>query len=154
MTMSHVPWHDEVVAFGNAILQHDNLDQEYELACEHRHSLCILIALKSKFKKPLLDEVTGKPVFEVDSSTGLLTNKPKLAWHTHIDYAKFHELVRSGKWRECDSSSYALPTPDWAVAGSKEQGFDPLETRHHRKKRKDADKIRAAQLAEEAEGGK
>lgn len=32
------------------------------------------------------------------------------------------------------SSDYMVKTPSWAVIGSDERGFDPQETRFHRKK--------------------
>ncbi|CAG0918549.1 unnamed protein product, partial [Notodromas monacha] len=61
---------------------------------------------------------------------------------TWIDYEKFHELMRS--FYESDgklafsSEDYMAPTPDWAVFGATEQGFDPAETRTNRKKRETA----------------
>lgn len=119
MTMSNVPWHEEVRKFGLSILASDpSLQETYELACEHKHSLCILIAHK-KFK------VDGK-------------------WRTHIDYDKFHELIESGEWKNASCLDFALETPHWAVTGAKEEGFDPKETRHFRKKRKDVEGAGAA----------
>ena len=35
------------------------------------------------------------------------------------------------------AADYMAKTPHWAVYGAAEQGFDPEETRHFRKKRKD-----------------
>ena len=32
---------------------------------------------------------------------------------------------------------YVAPTPDWAIIGHAQQGFDPDETRWHRKSKKD-----------------
>lgn len=56
-------------------------------------------------------------------------------WHTWINYDKFHELVTkfddSGEL--FTAKDYLAPTPSWAVIGSQEQGFDPEETRWHRK---------------------
>jgi len=41
LTMANVPWHQEVVAFVQQLA--DKLPQ-YEIACEHEHSNCLLIA--------------------------------------------------------------------------------------------------------------
>ena len=32
---------------------------------------------------------------------------------------------------------YVAPTPDWAEIGHAQRGFDPVETRWHRKSKKD-----------------
>lgn len=109
LTMQHVPWHEEVVRFTSQLC--DILGNKYELAAEHEHSNCILVA-NTKFK------ING-------------------VWHTWIDYPRFHELSR--KLRETGetfkSLDYMAPTPHWAVMGAKEQGFDPVETRFRRKQK-------------------
>lgn len=104
LTMANVPWHEEVLSFVQKLA--DTL-QGYEVASEHEHSNCVLIA-KNKFK------VEGK-------------------WHTWIDYDKFHELVDSGE--KFSSDDYMSATPEWAVFGSDHRGFDPSETRVHRKRK-------------------
>ena len=43
----------------------------------------------------------------------------------------------SGGKKTFTAAEYMAPTPPWAVFGAKEQGFDPVETRFHRKKKKD-----------------
>ena len=43
LTMRNVPWHEEVVSF---VQQLADLLPEYEIASEHEHSNCILIAHK------------------------------------------------------------------------------------------------------------
>uniref|UniRef100_A0A2K5QP42 Radical SAM core domain-containing protein n=1 Tax=Cebus imitator TaxID=2715852 RepID=A0A2K5QP42_CEBIM len=43
LTMAHVPWHEEVVQF---VLELVDLIPDYEIACEHEHSNCLLIAHK------------------------------------------------------------------------------------------------------------
>jgi tRNA wybutosine-synthesizing protein 1 len=68
-------------------------------------------------------------------------------WHTHINYPKFIELANSGEWKNKTALDYALPTPNWALAGSKEEGFDPLDTRHYRKGK-------SAEKGEEKKAGK
>lgn len=109
LTMENVPWHDEVVSFVEQMV--DSLPN-YEIASEHEHSNCILIAHK-KFK------VNGE-------------------WHTWIDYEKFHQLMTeysssSGK-KTFTSTDYMAKTPHWSVFGCQERGFDPAETRFYRKK--------------------
>lgn len=66
LTMENVPWHADVKAFSEALSLKSN--GEYEVACEHAHSCCVLLGRTEKFK------VDGK-------------------WFTWIDYEKFHDLV-------------------------------------------------------------
>lgn len=66
LTMENVPWHSDVKAFSEAMSLKCN--GEYEIACEHAHSCCVLLARVDKFK------VNGQ-------------------WFTWIDYEKFHDLV-------------------------------------------------------------
>ncbi|XP_065055009.1 S-adenosyl-L-methionine-dependent tRNA 4-demethylwyosine synthase TYW1-like isoform X2 [Rhopilema esculentum] len=112
LTMKNVPWHQEVVDFVNALCEKI---PEYELASEHEHSNCVLLAHK-RFK---INDV----------------------WHTWIDYPKFHDLMSkydATNGREAFSDmDYIAPTPHWAVFGDVNRGFDPKETRFYRKKRKD-----------------
>jgi tRNA wybutosine-synthesizing protein 1 len=100
LTMQNVPYHHQVVAFCRGLC---DLLPGYEIACEHEHSCCMLIA-KTSFK------VDGK-------------------WKTWIDYKKFFELVESGR-TDFTALEYAMETPEWAVFDSKEHGFDPHEVRH------------------------
>ncbi|KAF8024342.1 hypothetical protein BT93_F1509 [Corymbia citriodora subsp. variegata] len=111
LTMENVPWHSDVKAFSEALALRSN--GEYEVACEHVHSCCILLAKTDRFK------VDGQ-------------------WFTWIDYEKFQELVASGK--PFDSRDYMAATPSWAVYGADEGGFDPdqlryRKERHHKTKR-------------------
>jgi len=113
LTMKNVPWHVEVRQFCQALCKY--LGDDYELACEHVHSCCILIA-DTKLK------IDGK-------------------WNTWIDYPKFNELIT--EWKKngtpFDTMDYIAPTPDWAVFGSSEEGFDPEETRWRRKQKDKAE---------------
>lgn len=113
LTMENVPWHTEVVNFVQELV--DRLDGDYEIAAEHEHSNCVLVANKK---------------FLVDGK-----------WWTWIDYPKFHSLMKrfkeSGGEEKFSSDDYMAPTPDWAVFGAEERGFDPKEERHFRKKQKD-----------------
>lgn len=111
LTMENVPWHSDVRAFSEALALKSA--GEYEVACEHAHSCCVLLAKTEKFK------VNGQ-------------------WHTWIDYEKFHDLVALG--RPFDSEDYMALTPSWAVYGAEEGGFDPDQSRykkerHHKSKR-------------------
>ncbi len=107
--MSNVPWHEEVLFF---VRQLSDRLPGYELASEHEHSNCALIA-SCRFKQ-------GS------------------RWRTWIDYEEFHRLAR--RFRETgqafSSLDYASDTPGWAVFGSDERGFDPGETRFHRNRKR------------------
>jgi tRNA wybutosine-synthesizing protein 1 len=111
LKIENTPWHEEVRGFAEEMLAAEGLGEQYELACEHQHSCIVLIAHR-RYK------IEGR-------------------WHTWIDYERFHELVASGR-RDFDALDYAAPTPDWALYGSSEAGFDPKETRvfHNRTKRR------------------
>lgn len=118
LTMENVPWHEEVCNFGEAICRRLAERQRlpgavtYNMATEHAHSCCILIAREDKFK------VDGE-------------------WWTWIDYDAFNRLIQdyyaSGKTKTFRSEDYRAKTPDWAVYQSKERGFDPIEKRWYRK---------------------
>ncbi|KAK7883067.1 hypothetical protein WMY93_029241 [Mugilogobius chulae] len=108
LTMANVPWHQEVVSF---VQQLADMLPQYEIACEHEHSNCLLIA-HTKFK------IDGE-------------------WWTWIDYERFQELVQtyedSGGQQSFSSLDYIAKTPKWALFGAEEQGFDPADTRFQRR---------------------
>ncbi|XP_016378008.1 S-adenosyl-L-methionine-dependent tRNA 4-demethylwyosine synthase-like [Sinocyclocheilus rhinocerous] len=108
LTMANVPWHEEVVYF---VQQLANLLPDYEIACEHEHSNCLLLA-HHKFK------VDGE-------------------WWTWIDYERFQELIQeyeeSGGTKSFSAMDYMAKTPSWAIFGARERGFDPSDTRFQRK---------------------
>lgn len=108
LTMANVPWHEEVIRFVQELVA---LLPDYEIACEHEHSNCLLIGHK-KFK------VSGE-------------------WWTWIDYSRFRELVlryeESGGAKTFSASDYMARTPQWALFGARERGFDPKDTRYQRK---------------------
>lgn len=54
LTMANVPWHQEVVAF---VQQLADMLPQYEIACEHEHSNCLLIA-HTKVRAPLKRDIT------------------------------------------------------------------------------------------------
>ena len=111
LTMANIPWHDEVVGFVKALAEKL---PGYVLASEHEHSNCVLLVHKR---------------FVVD---GVL--------HTWIDYPRYHELLaaynESNGEKGFSDVDYMAPTPHWAVFGDENRGFDPAETRWHRKKKK------------------
>lgn len=106
LTMENVPWHSDVKAFSEALALKS--EGEYEVACEHAHSCCVLLAKTDKFK---------------------VNNQ----WFTWIDYEKFHDLVASG--RPFSSRDYMAATPSWAVYGAEEGGFDPDQSRYKKERR-------------------
>ncbi|XP_059281123.1 uncharacterized protein LOC132034779 [Lycium ferocissimum] len=106
LTMENVPWHADVREFSEALAKKSN--GEYEVACEHVHSCCVILAKVDKFK------IDGQ-------------------WFTWIDYEKFHDLVASG--RPFTSKDYMAPTPSWAVYGADEGGFDPEQLRYKKERR-------------------
>ncbi|XP_036392794.1 S-adenosyl-L-methionine-dependent tRNA 4-demethylwyosine synthase TYW1 isoform X2 [Megalops cyprinoides] len=112
LTMANVPWHEEVIHF---VQQLADLLPDYDIASEHKHSNCLLIA-HHKFK------VEGE-------------------WWTWIDYERFQELIQSyeesGGSKTFSAMDYMAKTPSWAVFGAKERGFDPADTRYQRKKKTD-----------------
>ena len=115
LTMDNIPFHFEVLRFCEKLCEY--LAMDYEIACEHVHSCCVLIA-----KKEL--KVNG-------------------VWHTHIDYDKFFELLESG--HGFSYVDYMAPTPSWAVTGAREQGFNPKETKFVKERHKS--KSKAQKLA-------
>ncbi|KAK7682930.1 hypothetical protein QCA50_013963 [Cerrena zonata] len=109
LTMQNIPFYEECRKFViNLSEELKSRGYDYEVAAEHAHSCCILIA-HTKFK---------------------INNK----WHTHIDYPRFFELVESGE--EFTDMDYIKETPEWAVWGSKEAGFNPLDVKFDRKAEK------------------
>lgn len=108
LSMENVPWHEEVVFFVQKLA---DVLPDYEIASEHEHSNCILIAHKK---------------FKVDGE-----------WWTWIDYDKFQQLVKqyyeTGGKSTFTAEDYMCKTPCWAVYGASERGFDPVEKRWHRK---------------------
>lgn len=110
LTMQNVPFHQDVVKFTQQLCNAANKiigSEFYDLAAEHEHSCCMLLADTSIFK-------------------------PDGVWHTWIDYSKFHELVSSGL--PFTAKDYMAPTPAWALFNAPEHGFDPEEARFTRKK--------------------
>jgi tRNA wybutosine-synthesizing protein 1 len=128
LNMSNTPWHHEVVALTQNLQKElaklrqeakDDPPPEYGLACEHKHSCSVLLARVDQFS-------------EANPSTG------ELIWKTWIDYEKFHELA--AQYAQDPSFTFAVEdytaeTPEWALFGAAEGGFDPTDTRHRKKKK-------------------
>ncbi|CDK28679.1 unnamed protein product [Kuraishia capsulata CBS 1993] len=109
LTMQNIPFYEECQNFVRALNKEVNSrGLEYDIAAEHAHSCCILIAQK-KFQRE------GK-------------------WYTHIDYKRFFELLESGE--EFTDMDYIAPTPEWAYWGSEQAGFNPQDQRFNRKEEK------------------
>ena len=134
--MENVPWHSDVKEFSEVLASKSG--GVYEVACEHAHSCCVLLAKVDKFK------INGK-------------------WHTWIDYDRFHELVsflnnyfvtqayiladNPSSWLDIHSpiqmisgkpfksQDYMAVTPSWAVYGAEEGGFDPDQSRFKKERR-------------------
>ncbi len=140
LTMQNVPWHKDVVEYGEAMAsclrRRGVISTRYSIATEHEHSCCILLAREDKF---LIDGV----------------------WHTWIDYDKFNKLAQK-YYADRDariaksiaegvqptdeainslpfdftSVDYMVATPEWAVYKNQlnTRGFDPDENRWKRTK--------------------
>ena len=129
LNMTNTPWHHEVVEFSNNLLIElnkirdeggDDPLPEYDLACEHKHSCSVLLARVDQFAVPDPDDPT------------------KRKWKTWIDYDKFQELAAKhavDPTFKFGVEDYTADTPDWAVFGANEEGFDPTDNRHRRKKK-------------------
>jgi tRNA wybutosine-synthesizing protein 1 len=127
LNMSNTPWHHEVVELvRNLKLELDRLRQaggpdappEYDLACEHKHSVSVLLARVDQFAE---DGPNGERI-----------------WKTWINYPKFQDLVARHTADPTFTFSvkdYTAETPAWALFGSEEEGFDPTDTRHRKKKK-------------------
>ena len=147
LNMSNTPWHHEVIGLARTLKEHlDKLRREqqeeqqqqqrngggekdgsekiewipeYDLACEHKHSVSVLLARVDQFS-------------ETDPTTG------DRKWKTWIDYDKFQQLAAKNA---ADPSfvftveDYTAETPSWALMGAQEEGFDPTDTRHRKKKK-------------------
>lgn len=117
LTMQNIPFYEECTSFVKefaAELQRRGLG--YDVAAEHAHSNCILIA-STKFK------INGE-------------------WYTHIDFDKFFELLNSGK--AFNPMDYIAKTPEWALFGN--GGFAPGDTRVYRKGKKKTKKVQEIEV--------
>ena len=130
LNMSNTPWHHEVIAMvKNLQLELQKIRDEtpegeekipeYGLACEHKHSVSVLLARVDQFAVD-------------DAETG------KRRWRTWIDYEKFQRLAAKNAEDPTfnfEVKDYVEDTPAWALFGAEEEGFDPTDTRHRKKKK-------------------
>ncbi len=135
LNMTNTPWHHEVVALTQNLQKelaklraaagendddnNGNKVPEYGLACEHKHSCSVLLARVDQFAVD--DPVSGRR-----------------KWRTWIDYDKFHRLAARNAEDPTFTfgvEDYVEDTPSWALFGAEEEGFDPTDTRHRKKKR-------------------
>eukprot|EP00578_Thalassiosira_sp_NH16_P024242 CAMPEP_0181102576 /NCGR_PEP_ID=MMETSP1071-20121207/14394_1 /TAXON_ID=35127 /ORGANISM="Thalassiosira sp., Strain NH16" /LENGTH=598 /DNA_ID=CAMNT_0023185569 /DNA_START=160 /DNA_END=1953 /DNA_ORIENTATION=+ len=129
LNMTNTPWHHEVVEFSRILLEElnalraeggDDVVPEYDLSCEHKHSCSVLLARVDQFAVP----------DPADPS--------KRKWRTWIDYPKFQELAArhaADPAFKFGVEDYVADTPAWAVFGADEEGFDPTDSRHRKKKK-------------------
>eukprot|EP01012_Entosiphon_sulcatum_P021162 TRINITY_DN25956_c1_g2_i1.p1 TRINITY_DN25956_c1_g2~~TRINITY_DN25956_c1_g2_i1.p1 ORF type:complete len:846 (-),score=66.12 TRINITY_DN25956_c1_g2_i1:845-3355(-) len=103
---TNIPQHDELVAFAKALCS--KLNNEYDVACEHEHSSCVLVAHKR---------------FKIDG-----------AWHTWLDVNRYLYLLTTG--RPFTAVDYCCRTPAWALLDSEAHGMDPSEVRHRRRRKR------------------
>ncbi|CAB4255351.1 putative tRNA 4-demethylwyosine synthase [Maudiozyma barnettii] len=107
LTMQNIPYIEECKAFVERFVgELQRRGMEYEIAAEHAHSNCVLIAHR-KFK---------------------IENK----WHTHIDFEKFFQLLATGE--PFTYMDYLQETPEWALYGN--GGFAPGNVRVYRNEKK------------------
>lgn len=132
LNMSNTPWHHEVVEFTKILKEemkalraeqvaegNDDPLPEYDLACEHKHSCSVLLARVDQFAVPDPDDPS------------------KRKWRTWIDYPKFNQLAlkhAADPTFKFGVEDYIADTPSWAVFGADEEGFDPTDNRHRKKK--------------------
>ena len=125
LNMTNTPWHHEVVDLTRTLMNElnemrrtDPTIPEYDLACEHKHSCSVLLARVDQFATEGYDTQTGQR-----------------KWRTWIDYDKFQALAAQHQADPTCTFSvvdYTAPTPDWAIFGAKEEGFDPTDRRHRK----------------------
>lgn len=126
LNMSNTPYHHEVVKLTKTLKEDlDKLREDdpslpkYDLACEHKHSVSVLLARVDQFAYE--DTLTGER-----------------KWRTWIDYDKFYELAMRNAEDPSFTFSvtdYIADTPSWALMGAEEEGFDPTDTRYRKKKK-------------------
>lgn len=111
LRMKNVPSWERVKAFSTKICE--VTAPCYLFCCVHEHSGCVLLS-KSKF----------------------FVNSQLNSW---IDFEKFHHLVSLQGGKEKDfplPEEYWLPTPEWALSETGNEGFDPKQRRHYTAKRR------------------
>jgi tRNA wybutosine-synthesizing protein 1 len=126
LNMSNTPWHHEVVELVRnlkyelrKLREAEPSIPEYDLACEHKHSVSVLLARVDQFAVD-------------DPQSG------KRRWRTWIDYEEFQELAARNTEDPTftfEVKDYLADTPSWALFGAAEEGFDPTDSRHRKKQK-------------------
>eukprot|EP00747_Dinoflagellata_sp_TGD_P030663 gnl/TRDRNA2_/TRDRNA2_134787_c0_seq3.p1 gnl/TRDRNA2_/TRDRNA2_134787_c0~~gnl/TRDRNA2_/TRDRNA2_134787_c0_seq3.p1 ORF type:complete len:182 (+),score=36.49 gnl/TRDRNA2_/TRDRNA2_134787_c0_seq3:55-600(+) len=101
LTTMNMPTHREVKQFAESLA---SLLPDYGLACEHEHSVSVLLASKR---------------FLVNAD-----------WRTWIDFEHFADVWDQPG--SLEAADYTAPTPEWALYGSEAEGFAPAELRKRR----------------------
>lgn len=110
LRISNVPSWNKVKAFAYRLCEITTPIHPYFIASVHEHSGCVLLAHEK---------------FCIDGRV-----------HTWIDFDKFHAMLNcSAQLQSLSPHSYLLPTPEWALADSADEGFDPNQKRHMTSKR-------------------
>lgn len=127
LRIKNVPSWEKMKSFSeqlcNALLD----GKKYSIASIHEHSGCILLAHKR---------------FVVDGRV-----------HSWIDFDRFDEIIKDPvRAADMVPEDYLLPTPEWALADSQDEGFDPAQERHISNKRRKHIEREAATVLESAEG--
>lgn len=120
LTMQNIPYNEECKKFVESFVEElQRRSMDYDIAAEHAHSNCILIA-NTKFK------INGE-------------------WYTHINFDKFFEFYKKGE--KFDYMDYIDKTPEWALYGN--GGFAPGNVREIRKDKKLRNKLLREQAVKE-----
>lgn len=78
--MANVPWHQEVVSF---VQQLADMLPQYEIACEHEHSNCLLIAhTKVGGARRVVSELSALPVWMLGQKSQKYVEN--VEYHKHI----------------------------------------------------------------------
>uniref|UniRef100_A0A8B9SF67 S-adenosyl-L-methionine-dependent tRNA 4-demethylwyosine synthase TYW1 n=1 Tax=Apteryx owenii TaxID=8824 RepID=A0A8B9SF67_APTOW len=81
LTMANVPWHEEVVHFVQELA---DLIPDYEIACEHEHSNCLLIAHKKKIQMCALPHRTWESGSQRDALQVLCCFRTEMLQQTRM----------------------------------------------------------------------
>ena len=67
----------------------------------------------------------------------LISSPSALSLFSCLPFFQMTDYESSNGEKTFSAMDYMAPTPHWAVFGNTHHGFDPIETRFHRKKKKD-----------------
>ncbi|XP_058536472.1 S-adenosyl-L-methionine-dependent tRNA 4-demethylwyosine synthase TYW1-like [Ochotona princeps] len=108
LTISHISYHRTLAECVRSLVL---LTPCYRLACINLHTNMLIFSSLQ---------------FKIDGE-----------WWTWIDYSHFQELIQayedSNGSETFSAQDYMAKTPQWALFGASERGFDPKDIRHQRK---------------------